>query len=137
MKQLIALTLCASLVSGCAGGAALSRQAGVRTAPAADTREAIADFARTLPAGSRVSVTLDSGQRIRGTLMKATAREIVVQPRTRVPEPPLEIPLDQVRAVEPEQPNSGGIGRAIAIGAAVGAGATLAVLMIFAALYAD
>jgi hypothetical protein len=95
----------------------------------------VAEFARTLPIGSRIIATLDSGQRLRGTLMKATEQSIVIQPRGRVPDPPLEIPVDQIRSVELDQ--SRGIGKSIAIGAAVGAGAALGVLALLIAIYAD
>jgi hypothetical protein len=137
MRQIIALALCAALTSGCAGGAALNRQAGVRTGPSQAAHDAIVSFVQGLPAGSRLRVTLDGGQRIRGTLMKAGDTALVVQPRTRVPEPPIEIPFDTIKAVELEGSNGAGLGRSIAIGAAAGAGATLAVLMILAAIYAD
>lgn len=137
MRQIIALAVCAALASGCAGGAALNRQAGVKTRPGEATHEAIVSFVQGLPAGSRVRVTLDDGRRIRGTLMKACDTAVVVQPRTRIPEAPIEIPFDTIRIVELEPANGGSLGRSIAIGAAAGAGATLAVLMLLAAIYAD
>jgi hypothetical protein len=137
MQQITALALCAALASGCAGRAALNRQTGVRTEPGQAAHDAIVSFVQGLPAGSRVKVTLDSGRRIKGTLMKAGDRSLIVQPRTRIPEPPIDISFDAVRAVELEGTNGGGLGRSIAIGAAAGAGATLAVLMILAAIYAD
>jgi hypothetical protein len=124
-----------SLLTGCATAPAASRQAGVRTAPAADTRQIIAEFVQKLPVGSRIVATLDSGRRVRGTILKATDQAIVIQPRGRVPQPPLEIPLDQLTSVALDQ--SKGVGKAIAIGAAVGAGAALAVLTLLIAIYAD
>jgi hypothetical protein len=136
MNRLICLALCASLVSsGCATAPALNSQTGVRTAPIADTHAVMAEFLRTLPIGSRIRASIEDGKRIRGTLMKVTNEAVVILPRARVPEPPLEIPIDRIRSVELERPN--GVGRSIAIGAAVGAGAAFAVLMTLIAIYAD
>ncbi|HXW04367.1 MAG TPA: hypothetical protein VD833_03980 [Vicinamibacterales bacterium] len=136
MRTAAVVALCTSLASGCATAPAAVRQAGVRTVPDQVTREVLGDLARQLPAGSRVVVTLDSGQRIRGTLLRVTGDQVVLHPRVRVPEPPLEISLDTLRGIEADQPN-GGMGKAIAIGAAVGAGAALGILMLLAAIYAD
>jgi hypothetical protein len=136
MKQLVSLALCASLVSACAAGPQLSRQAGVRTTAGSEAQTAVGEFARSLAPGSRVSVTLDGGRRLRGTLMKVTDDNLVMQPRARVPEPPAEIPLAQVRALELDQPQSGNSwARAATIGAAVGVGTMLGMWMLFAALY--
>ena len=93
-------------------------------------------YIRQLPIGSRVRVSLSDGTVIHGTLIKADADPIAVQRRARIPEAPLHIPLQQVRAVELEK-GGGGTGRAIAIGAAAGAGAALGVLMVLAAIFAD
>lgn len=136
MNRLICLAVCVSIVSsGCASAPALNSQ-GVRTTPNAETRAVLAEFVQSLPTGSRIKASLDDGQRIRGTLMKVTADAVVIQLRTRVPEPPVEVPLDRLRTVELDRPN-GSVGRTIAIGAAVGAGAALAVLMTLIAVYAD
>jgi hypothetical protein len=137
MKQLISLALTLSLVSACAAGPRLNRQAGVQTPTPTTSQAAIAEFARSLSPGSRVSVTLEGGKRLRGTLMKVTEDDLALQPRARVPEAPVEIPLAQVRALELEQSQGGGLAKAAAIGAAVGVGAMLGMWMLFAALYAD
>jgi hypothetical protein len=96
----------------------------------------MASYVRQLPLGSRVRVSLSDGTVVRGTLIKAEGDPIAVQRRTRIPEPPLQIPLDTVRAVEIER-NGGTTGRAIAIGAAAGAGAALGVLLVLAAIFSD
>jgi hypothetical protein len=57
-----------------------------------------------------------------------------VQRRTRIPEPPVTIPIERIRAVEID--TSGGTGRAVAIGATAGAGAALGVILILAAIFA-
>ena len=101
-----------------------------------DNRTLLAEYVQKLPVGARVRVHLHDGGRKRGTLMDATSERLVVQPRTRIPEPPLQIPLDRVIAVEVESGN-GGIGRAIGIGIAVGAGTFFGVMLLLAAIYAD
>jgi hypothetical protein len=77
------------------------------------------------------------GRTLRGTLMKATAASVIIQPRTRVPEPPVEVPLSDVLSVTPESQNGSNLGKAIGIGAAAGAGAALAVFFIIVAVFAD
>lgn len=104
--------------------------------PSAD-RAVIAEYVQTLAKGSAVRVQRSDGRSLRGTLMKATDHSLVILPRVRVPEPPVEIALAEVIAVTPESRGGTSLGKAIAIGAAVGAGATLAVLLIFAAIYSD
>jgi hypothetical protein len=95
----------------------------------------IASYVKALPIGSRVRVTLTSGDRLRGTLMKVTDDEVVLQEHARVPESPRPLAMQTIRSVEPERP--GGAGRAIAIGAAVGAGAFLGLLALIAAFAYD
>ena len=73
---------------------------------------------------------------IRATLMKHDSDPIVVQRRTRMPEPPLEIPVRDIVALELDVAN-GSLGRNVAIVAATAAGATLGVLMVLAAVFAD
>jgi len=136
MKPLIVLVLCLGLAApGCATSQTTRVQTGPQAAPAALDRAILADFARNLPVGTRVRATIAGPRTIRGTLLKTTDTAIVVQPRTRVAEPLVEIPVDQLLALEQETPG-GGTGRAIAIGAAVGAGAALGVIFILAAIFA-
>jgi hypothetical protein len=135
MKKIIATVLIAALTSGCASATA----SGTRTTPAdlpPVDRTLMGEYVQKLPVGSRVAATLVDERRVRGTLLKATANEIVIQPKTRIPEGPVEIPLERLRAVELETNNSS-VGRSIAIGTAVGAGAALGVLALLAAIFSD
>lgn len=132
-QRTTALLVCLTLA---ASGCATTGARGVTLVPNAD-RAVIAEFVRGLPVGSAIHVQRTDGRSVRGTLMKATDQSLVIQPRTRIPEAPLEIPLADVLSVTPEKRGGTSLGKAIAIGAAVGAGATLAVLMIFAAIYSD
>ena len=97
----------------------------------------LADYLQRLPPGTAVKVERTSGRSLRGTLMKATADAIVVQPRTRLPEPPIEIPLAEVLTVTPESGNGGSLGRAIAAGVAAGAGAALVTVFVLIAIFSD
>jgi hypothetical protein len=137
MSRLIAMLLCFSvLCSGCAtaGGGRMT------TAPAAGLQLAdpavVASYVKQLPIGSRVRVGLTGGARVTGTLMNANDREIVVQPRTRIAEPPLQIAMDRIVAVELETTSNSNLGKSIGIGIAAGVGGTLAVFMILAAIFA-
>ena len=139
MKQrLIAIVVNLAVASsGCASVRAQSSHIVTGPAPNLPTETSLmASYVRQLPVGSRVRVTLADGSVIRGTLMQAAVDPLVVQKRTRIPESPLQIQLSRVRSVELEK-NGGSLGRAIAIGAAAGAGAALGVLMILAAIYSD
>ena len=144
MRRLIALALSAALAApGCATvnaraqtGAASAYQAAPQPVRAAPDRSALTEFARQLPAGTRVRVKTTDGGTIRGTLIKTTDTSLIVQPRTRITEPLIEVPLDRLAALEPEQPGSN-TGRAIAIGAAAGAGAALGVILLLIAIASD
>jgi hypothetical protein len=74
---------------------------------------------------------------VRGTLIKGTDQSIFIQPKTRIAEPVVEIPMSDVLQVTPERHGGNGVGRAIAAGAAAGAAATLAIFLIMFAVYGD
>lgn len=133
-NYIVAVLLSVSLAtSGCASSRGHAQGAPPPTPrPGADV---MAAYVRQLPVGSRVRVTLADGRTLHGTLMN-TGDPIVLQKRTRIPESPVEVALDSVRAVEVESKN-GGAGRAIALGAAAGAASALGVLMVLAAIFAD
>jgi hypothetical protein len=131
---IVAVLLSVSLATtGCASSRGYGQAAPVPTPkPGA---EVMAAYVRQLPVGTRVRVTLADGRTLDGTLM-STGDPLVLQKRTRIPESPVEIAVQSVRAVEPAS-KSGGAGRAIALGAAAGAASALGVLMVLAAIFAD
>ena len=137
MKRWMASLLCVVLV---VPGCATSQTPRVQAAPQSLTRpteqEVLSEFAAQLPLGSRVKATLDGNRTIRGTLVRRTDKAIVVQPRTRIPEPLVEVPFASLVALEQERP-SNGTGRAIAIGVGVGVGAALGMIFLLAALLGD
>lgn len=132
-RRTTALLVCLTLA---ASGCATTGTRGITVVPTAD-RAVIAEYVRALPAGSAIQVQRTDGRSVRGTLMKATDQSLIIQPRARIPEPPLEIALTDVIAVTPERTGGTSVGKAIGIGIAAGVGATLAFLAILAALYAD
>ena len=132
MKKLIALvSVLAIVTSGCAtsGGA---RPA---TSPAVSSPASMAEYVRHLPIGSRVRVELAGGRTVKGTLMRADETAVVISPATRVPEPPLDIPLSTVQRIELGRASN--LGKTIAIGAAAGAAATFGVLFLLFAMLGD
>jgi hypothetical protein len=135
MKRFIASLLCVLLL---APGCAASRTPRVQTAPQATVkvadREVLAEFAGQLRIGSRVRATITGNRIVRGTLMKRTDHALVIQPRARVAEPLIEVPFDELLALEQEEKSSGSTGRGIAIGAGVGAGVALGVLFLLASV---
>jgi hypothetical protein len=148
MKRLLALVLSVGLA---APGCTATRPRRMQVTPAADAtaatavttttttrarawqRAAMIDFARALHPGSRIRLTQPGNRTARGTLISTTDTALVFQPRARIAEPPVEIPFSDIVAIELETSN-GSTGRAIAIGAAVGAGAALGVLMLIVAV---
>ena len=128
---LLALPGCATTRAARAGFPPLSAQ------PAGTGhRQLMSDYIRQIPVGSRVRVSRASGAVIRGTLMKRDGDPIVVQRRTRIPEAPVEIALDDILAFELDTPGNNPA-RAVAIGAAAAVGATLGILMLLAAVFSD
>jgi hypothetical protein len=133
----IALLLCVALAApSCATlRAADARQPQDRDRRALPDAALMAEYVKQLPIGSRVRVERANGDTLRGTLMKATDEAIVVQKRTRIPEPPVEIPIADLRAVDLDQ--GGNTARTVAIAIGAGVGATLGVLLLLAAIFSD
>ena len=131
------LVVCVALaVSGCA----TTQVVQVSPAPSGDRladRTVMADYVQQRHAGATVKVERTHRRSMRGVLMKATEQAIYVQPRTRLPEPAIEIPLDDVLSVTLESKQGSSIARSIAAGAAAGAGVVLTMVLISLALWSD
>jgi hypothetical protein len=135
LRQSLALVLCATLVTtGCASAAGPRIAQGPQ--PAVQDRSVLADYVQRLAAGSRVRVERTNGSSVRGTLMKATPDFIVVQKNTRVPEPPVELPLGDLSRVTLET-GSSSVGKSVAIGIGAGVAGTFGVLLLLFALLGD
>jgi hypothetical protein len=89
-----------------------------------------------IPPGSRVSLALADGRRFKGVLLAVEERTVVVQQRTRLPEPPLRLDPAEVMYLELDVPRAVS-GKMIAIGVAIGSGVTLAILAFLAAAISD
>ena len=138
LRSLTAVLLALSVtLSGCATAT------GPRVAPSVSGQseqprpEVFAEFVRKLPPGAAIRVERTDGRSLRGTLMQASDHGLVLQPRTRRPEPPVEIPYASVARVTPETGSGSNLGKAIGIGAAAGAGAALGVFLIILAIFND
>lgn len=136
MRPTLAVLICIVLFApACATARPSSSRVVQQPSVSGPERELLTTYLKRLPIGSRVRASLIGGTTVRGTLMNAADEGIVVQQRTRIPEPPVDIPIEQISAVEIENP--AGTGRAIGIGVASGAGAALGVFLILVALLAD
>ena len=97
----------------------------------------LAEYVQRLPPGTAIRIGRSNGHSVRGTLIKGTDQSIFIQPKTRLPEPVVEIPMSEVVQVMPESHKGNSVGRAIGAGAAAGAAATLAIFLIMFAVYGD
>jgi hypothetical protein len=138
MKRALVLFLCSSLA---APGCATTRTSGVVMAHTPETKAAdravLAEYVQRLPLGSPIRLDLTTGRSLRGTMLKATDQSLIIQPRTRVPEPAVEVSMHDVARVTLDAQNGTNLGKAIGIGAAAGAGAALGVFLIILAIFAD
>jgi len=132
VKQIVAVVLCGALVStGCASAAGprIAQAPPTPAAPQAPVRDnaAMADYVQRLAPGTMVRVEQTDGTSLRGTLLKASPQTIVVQKNTRVPEPPIEVPLDRVARVTIESHNGSSIAKNVAIGVGTGVAVVLGI----------
>jgi len=138
VQRMVCVIMCMAMAaSGCAtAGSTRVASASIGQQGTA-TRGVLVDYVQQLAPGTLVRVSRAQGHSLRGTLMKATDRSVFIQPKTRLPEAIVEVPVDDILAVTPEPTNRGGIGRAIGAGAAAGAGAAIALILIIIAVAAD
>jgi hypothetical protein len=137
-QHAIAMMVCTAMTTiGCATSGTTNLAATTANDPGSATRNALAEYVQKLPAGTQVRVGRASGHSVRGTLIKGTDQSIFIQPKTRIAEPVVEIPMTDVLQVTPERHGGNSVGRAIGAGAAAGAAATLAIFLIMFAVYGD
>jgi len=118
----------AMITTGCASAGGTRMASAPR--PAVVDSTAMADYVQRLPAGSRVRVERTGGASLRGTLIKAGGDAIVVQRNSRLPEPPVSVPIAEVARVTLDGGGGTSTAKAVAIGIASGVGAFFAVLAI-------
>jgi hypothetical protein len=136
MRKAVAMAVMAAmLTTGCAS--ATRTQMAVAPQPSAVAAAAMADYVGRLPPGSKVRVERIDGKVMHATLLKAAPDAIVVQRNTRVPEPPVEVPLGQIARVTVDNGGGTSTAKAVAIGIATGVGAFFAILAIAVASIDD
>ena len=86
-------------------------------------------IAEQVPAGSVVKVRLASGQTFSAVLVRPEENSVLLQPRTRQPVPVQTVRYDAIVSMERVDGRGVGVGKAVAIGAAVGGAAFLGLLM--------
>jgi hypothetical protein len=132
----LAIIVCACVtVSACATARVGSRLPAYASPQASPNRNVLVEYVQKLPPGTLVRVVRSQHGSMRGTLLKATDQSLFIQPKTRLPEPLVEVPLDDVVGVTPEPQGGNGIGRAIGAGAAAGAAASVAIFLIIIAAF--
>ena len=136
-KAMAVLISVAMATSGCATTHA-TRFAHVTSAPDGTAgRAVLVEYVQKLPPGTLIRVDLARGRSLRGTLMKATDRSLFLQPKARISEGVVEVPMGNVVSVTLVPQGGSNLGRAIGAGAAAGAGATLAIFLIIIAAFND
>ena len=127
-KPATALVLCCTVLTGCAGN-----RMPVTQPAAPGSNAAVIDYVRQLPLGTNVRVDRATERTLKGTLLKMGDQVMIVQPRTRVAVPPVEVPLSDVTRVTVETGNGHSLAKSIGVGLAAGAGAAAAVILILIA----
>ena len=91
-------------------------------------------YAARLPIGSTVRIRTTSGERLTAVLLVVDDVGVMVKPKTRIPEPPRQVPFDRLAELE-LAPEGSSLAKAAAIGGAVGAGVFFGLMIIlFASL---
>jgi hypothetical protein len=135
VKRALVIVLCIAMTSTACASASGGRGA-MQTRAVVDPAM-MADYVQRIPAGSRVRLEQSNGDVIRGTLMKTSSQSVVVQRSTRVPEPPMEVPLSSVARLTLDTHEGTSMAKAVAIGIASGVGAFFAIIAIVAATFDD
>ena len=89
-------------------------------------------YASKLPIGSMVRVRTTDGKRRTAVLALVDREGIIVELKSRIPEPARRIAYDQIQQLEPKT-NGSSIAKAAAVGSAIGAGTFLGLLALLAA----
>ncbi len=92
-------------------------------------------YTSRLPIGATVRVRTTDGKRRTAILAIVDETGITLEPKTRVPEPPMHVPYDRLDQLELQQNNSSSAAKAAGIGVAVGVGTFFALLAILASAW--
>jgi len=118
MNRTFSIVLLLALLSG-----------NVLMAQAVSTAEYWQKYTAKLPIGSTIRIRMTDGKRLTAVLAVVDDSSITVEPKTRVPEAPRVIPFDRLQQLELKDAGGSGIGRAVAIGAGIGAATFLGLLL--------
>ncbi len=88
-------------------------------------------YVSKLPIGATVRVRTVDGKRLTAVLAVVDPDAITLEPKTRIPEPARRITYNEIQQLELRQ-NGASVGKAVAIGAGVGAGLFFALLAVAA-----
>jgi hypothetical protein len=94
-------------------------------------------FTARLEPGKVLKVRLKNGQRFKATLLAVSDTTITLQPKTRASVPPQRVAFGEVETLEVEHDKGAGVAKAVAVGAAVAAGAFLGLMAIAFAAVGD
>ena len=108
-----------------------------RGVPTDTELQALKQMASSIPLGSRVKVQTNRDRRFTGTLMSVTDDAVVIKKRTRLPEPAVVVPFNEVASLELQTEEGMSAGKVVGIGLAAGAGAILTLFVFFLALGGD
>jgi hypothetical protein len=136
-SRLISVLLVTTLVlPGCAtarmSSSAPMAASSVRVHPpprAAGDADVWRRFVTSLPVGSKIRVDLADGTRVTGTLMVVEDEAMIVNPRTRLPEPARRLAFSTIVSIEPQR-NGIGVTNAVLIGVASGVASFFAMFVI-------
>jgi len=93
----------------------------------AQTWRKVAD---AIPLGTKVSVQMLDGRKVKGTLMRVDDTSMLVKKSTRIPEAPIVVTFEQISNVERDHGGGMGLGKAIGFGIGAGAAAILTIMAI-------
>jgi hypothetical protein len=111
---------------------ALSVQSAAAQTPAGIWRS----FAERVSIGTELDVRLEDGQRMRATLVGVREDAVLLQPKTRITVPVQAVPYDKIVRMEPRK-RGHSAGKALAIGAATGAGVFFGVMAVLVAVIGE
>jgi hypothetical protein len=94
-------------------------------------------FTEKLETGKTLKVRLKNGQRFKATLLQVSEDAVTVQPQTRAAVPPQRVPFDLIETLEVDHGKGLGLGKAVAVGAAVAGGTFLALMALAFAVWGD
>ena len=87
-------------------------------------------YAEKLPPGSTVKIQTIDGERFTATLLEARDTDLVVKPKTRIPEPVRQLAYDRLATLDLATTTTGAnVLKTAAIGAGIGAGVFMGLLL--------